>query len=123
MTWARVAGARPVSSALRPCLDCGEPAQGSRCPTHARMARAPLDRATHNRAYDTPAWRRTRRAILARWVRAHGYWCPGWARDAHPARDLTVDHTVALASGGGMFDPDNLGVLCRSCNGRKGARE
>lgn len=34
---------------------------------------------------------------------------------------LTVDHHVPIALGGGN-DRDNLRVLCRSCNSRKGAR-
>lgn len=35
--------------------------------------------------------------------------------------DLTVDHIVPIARGGGN-DSANLRVLCRSCNSRKGAR-
>jgi 5-methylcytosine-specific restriction endonuclease McrA len=33
---------------------------------------------------------------------------------------LTADHRVSLAAGGAPFDPRNVQVLCRSCNGRKG---
>lgn len=35
--------------------------------------------------------------------------------------DLTLDHVVAIARGG-SGDDDNLQVLCRSCNSRKGTR-
>jgi hypothetical protein len=34
---------------------------------------------------------------------------------------LTVDHVVAVANGG-TDDDDNLQLLCRSCNSRKGTR-
>jgi 5-methylcytosine-specific restriction enzyme A len=37
----------------------------------------------------------------------HGDWCPGFGLPAHADADLVVDHDV--------------GVLCRSCNGRKAA--
>jgi hypothetical protein len=37
------------------------------------------------------------------------------------ARDLHIDHVVPLAAGG-TDDPDNLQVLCASCNCAKGGR-
>jgi hypothetical protein len=50
-------------------------------------------------------------------------------RDGHKCRscgaveDLTIDHRVVPWSyGGSSTDPDNLQVLCRSCNSRKGTR-
>jgi len=61
-----------------------------------------------------------RRRVLRAWRGEHGDWCPGYRRPAHPAADLTVDHVVPLAAGGGPFDIGNTGVLCRSCNSTKG---
>src|SRR5262245_57535392 len=80
---------------LRPCLVCGTQTSGSRCPPHKL------------RTYRGP-WRRQAEKTIAAHVAALGWWCPGWKRPAHPSRDLTVDHDV--------------GVLCRSCNDRKGHR-
>jgi HNH endonuclease len=37
--------------------------------------------------------------------------------------DLTIDHKIVpWSEGGSSTDPDNLQVLCRSCNSRKGTR-
>lgn len=36
--------------------------------------------------------------------------------------DLTVDHRLAVASGGDPYDRDNCWTLCRSHNSSKGAR-
>ena len=66
--------------------------------------------------YDSPEWRKLRTATLAAWRSRYGNWCPGFGVDAHASADLTVDHV----------DPGSLsagvGVLCRSCNARKGNR-
>lgn len=59
---------------------------------------------------------------VARHVQTHGWVCPGWNRPPHPSRDLTADHSTALANGGHPTAPTNLhNVLCRSCNASKGA--
>jgi 5-methylcytosine-specific restriction endonuclease McrA len=71
-----------------------------------------------------PRWTRLSKRTIARHVGQYGYVCPGDGADhpAHPTRDLTVDHVLALAAGGAAFDTANLRVLCRSLNSANGAR-
>jgi hypothetical protein len=61
--------------------------------------------------------------MIARHVGQHGYVCPGDGPEhpAHPTRDLTLDHVLALINGGAPFDPANTRVLCRSRNSELGA--
>lgn len=73
----------------------------------------------HTRAYGELAT-----ATIEAWVAANGEMCAGYGCHPHAVarRDLTLDHIVAEARGGALLDPQNAGVLCRSCNARKGAR-
>lgn len=98
---------------LRPCLDCRQPTTGTRCPT-CQTTRT--NNRNRRRTWYHGTWQTTRRAVLTAWRAEHGNWCPGWNRPAHPATDLTVDHVNPR-------DPHTLGVLCRACNGSKGARQ
>ena len=105
----------------RPCLDCRRLTsnRSGRCDEHE----AAIRRARHNPAYDTREWRDRRAATLGAWRAQNGERCPGYGRDPHyatPDNPLTADHPVALARGGSHDQP--LVVLCRECNGRKGAR-
>lgn len=103
----------------RQCLSCGEltskPSRHGLCPDceQARPERA---------VYDSARWRKLRRRVLTRHIATHGWWCPGWGVPAHPSRQLTIDHGDPLVFGGDPYNEDNLGVLCKACNGRKGAR-
>jgi len=56
---------------------------------------------------------------VADWRAKHGDVCPGYNRPPHPATDLTADHLLPRAQGGGPGSP--LAVLCRSCNSARGA--
>jgi hypothetical protein len=48
-----------------------------------------------------------------------GYRC----QECRETEDLTIDHKIVpWSEGGSSVDPDNLQVLCRSCNSRKGTR-
>ncbi len=100
----------------RPCLTCGRATRaGSRCPGCARNhgTRAGYGNAELQR----------RAATVRQWRELHGDVCPGWHRPAHPVlppNKLTADHVRAVADGGDQNGP--LAVLCRSCNGSKGAR-
>jgi 5-methylcytosine-specific restriction protein A len=108
--------------ATRPCLGCGVlvtgPAskQGTRC-AKCRRQQQRVKRAKRPRISHTEEQRRAH--VVAQWRAAYGDWCPGWQRMAHHTADLTADHVVAVAAGGGEAGP--LQVLCRACNGAKQA--
>jgi 5-methylcytosine-specific restriction endonuclease McrA len=89
------------------------------CDPHERQQQ----RQHHNPAYDQPDWRRRQAATLASWRARYGSLCPGWGEPQHyatPDNPLTADHPDPLARGG--THDQTLAVLCRRCNGRKGAR-
>lgn len=105
---------------LRPCLDCGALSQGSRCQAHTRSRERPHHlRAKRAKRPYTYAEQQRRAETVRAWVQAYGYWCPGWHTPPHPSQDLTADHEIAVAVNGD--ERGELAVLCRSCNGRKGA--
>lgn len=64
---------------LRPCLDCGEPSQGSRCPEHAGLERKATAR---ERGYDA------RHDALSRRARRLQPFCT----DCGTAEDLQLHH-------------------------------
>lgn len=64
----------------------------------------------------TPAWRRLRLLILER----DRFECQIRARGCNRAATC-VDHIVARADGGDMWNPDNLRAACRPCNGSRSA--
>lgn len=89
---------------MRRCLDCTRLVHlGPRCSTCQR-ARDRRRWQTKRHRYDT-AWRATSKQTRDEHLATHGPTCPGYARPAHPATDLVVDH--------------DLGVLCRTCNAVK----
>lgn len=103
----------------RPCLDCGRIGEGSRCTVHQRAKDTVVlagKRARRPRLAGEDA-RRAR--AVAQHRRVAGNWCPGWGRDPHLSDDLTADHPLAVGAGGS--ERQALTVLCRQCNGRKGA--
>ncbi|MFF5029237.1 HNH endonuclease signature motif containing protein [Streptomyces collinus] len=108
----------------RPCLVCGALTRNaSRCDTHQQQWQQQQDRtrgSAHQRGY-TQQWRTTAARAVARHRTERGDWCPGWRVPAHASSDLTADHIVPKAAGG-TDDPENIQVLCRSCNSRKHAQ-
>jgi 5-methylcytosine-specific restriction endonuclease McrA len=94
----------------RPCLDCGQMAfsgsrHGSRC-TYCEAKRNTMRNADPKRqAY------RALRHIKA----------VGPCVQCGSTEDLTWDHIVPLVKGG-TNELSNLQVLCRACNGSKGAK-
>ncbi len=79
--------------ALKPCIACGRPSQGSRCPAHARHG-------------STRSWRTIRAQILA----LHAYRCKMCGE-----RATEVDHIVPVADGG-TNHASNLRPLCHACH-------
>ncbi|MFF4316010.1 HNH endonuclease [Streptomyces sp. NPDC001507] len=112
----------------RPCLNCGRlTSNPSRCDTHQKewMAARQRERdakrgSASQRGYDV-TYRRVRAQVLRGWRNQNGEWCPGWGVSAHAAQDLTVDHIIPLVKGG-THHRENLRVLCRSCNSRRGSK-
>lgn len=102
---------------MTPCLVCGTPTRGNRCPTHP----LPPRRRTVARAQRSRnEWRRVAAEVLQAHVATVGWWCPGTAQhEPHPSQDLTVDHVVPLADGGALVG-GALRVLCRAENSRRG---
>lgn len=86
----------------RPCLDCGTPSTGTRCP---RCRQREWQR--RRRATSGWEWNAIRRSILD--------------RDRHRCRRcgattaLEVHHRIPLAAGG-TNAPENLIVLCHACH-------
>ena len=87
-------------------------------PTHGQLKRAkrPRPKAPSRKQTTTAMgydhrWRR-----FSEWYRRQHPLC---VECGHLAN--CVDHTKAITEGGGMYDPDNLRVLCTSCHSRKTA--
>jgi len=87
---------------LRPCLQCGRLARGSRC---AGCARA--------NPYTTPAWRRLSRAVVQR---------DGVCVSCGSTFLMSAHHITPRAEGG-PDTPENLETLCVACHGRETAAE
>jgi hypothetical protein len=104
---------------LRPCLDCGTPGRGTRCPTHqAQRQRAKDARRPQRRSH---AEQQRRRQAVADHVATYGWVCPGWqGHPPHPSHDLTAHHADAVGAGGSEHGP--LVVVCRSLNSSIGSR-
>lgn len=102
---------------LSPCIECGEPIEGSRCTDHqavvertyARASKAPPEA----RGYDR-AWR-----VLSKRARRLQLWCLDCGSD----RDLTADHSPEAwrrRERGLPIRLSDVDVVCRSCNVDRG---
>lgn len=101
-------------SLSRPCLECGTPVRNaSRCPEHQRHDNRPKDRT--ERGYGT-AWMKLSRR--ARRLQQH-------CSDCGATEDLTADHSEEAWRrhyAGKPIRLQDVDVVCRSCNSRRGAR-
>ncbi|UUO03631.1 hypothetical protein M4D79_12115 [Mycolicibacterium novocastrense] len=95
---------------LRPCLDCGQPATGPRCPEHTIDTKP----TAHQRGYDI-AWQR-----LSKRARRLQPFCT----DCGSTEDLQCDHLPsawARKAAGKSIRLQDVEVVCRACNLARGA--
>ncbi len=97
----------------RPCRQCGELiTAGSYCTEHTPKHSGSPN--VSHPAYGNPTrWKR-----LSKRLRRIQPWCS----TCGSTEQLTIDHLTPVARGGAPYDLDNLDVLCRPCNSRKGNR-
>lgn len=92
-----------------------------RCASRKQRARA---RISPTNSVRTTEVRRHRATTILDYLESNGgvALCPGWDRPPHEVapEDLTADDPTPIARGGDPMQP--LAPMCRSCNGRKGAR-
>lgn len=91
---------------LRPCLECGDLSEDARCPEHQRRELPRPNRPTTAQLGYGGKWQR-----LSRKARRLQPWC-SWCLTED---DLTTDHLVWPAR-----SLEDVQVLCRPCNSRKG---
>jgi 5-methylcytosine-specific restriction endonuclease McrA len=92
--------------ALKPCLDCGRLARGSRC-------RICTTRRQRTNPYTTPAWRQLSLDVIKR---------DGACVQCGATGRLQAHHIVPRVEGG-PDTPGNLEVRCVACHGRETAAE
>jgi hypothetical protein len=86
---------------LRPCLDCGRPTVGARCPAH-----------TIDYCYSSPHWQHVRTARLAldgHLCQFNYPGCTGHATTVHLAPELQGDHSLATL--------ETTRSACHHCHG------
>lgn len=106
----------------KPCQHptCPKLTRGRYCATHRRVYARPDRRApAPKRGYDA-AWKRVRAAYAAANPVCED---PEGRHGEYPPPVAIVDHVTPISEGGARLDPSNLQSLCRSCHGRKTARE
>ena len=90
-----------------------------RCATHARQVRATYDRirgTRQERGYDNAWLRLVKEAIKAQ------PWCSVCMHPGSPDNPLTGDHIIPLSKGG-TSTIENIRVLCRYHNSKRGNRD
>ncbi len=92
-----------------PCAQpgCGALVSGQpRCPQHTRPQLTPTQAGWNY------AWKKLAKQMIRE---------QPWCSKCYTPDDLTLDHIKPLSQGGASVR-ENAQVLCRACNGRKGAR-
>lgn len=111
-----------LTNVARRCLDCRgkfypgrDGASQSRCQLHSKDSRPRRQKSYTNKEKER------RKAVVMEHIKRYGYVCPGYERSAHSVGEgtLTADHILPQSKFG---TATALGVLCRSCNARKGNR-
>ena len=101
---------------MKPCLVCGTPSNGPRCPEHVlpdtRPSRVRRD------SIGSSARSRLRRKVLAR----DSFTCRWCGVVDRSGRILEADHTTPLHLGGD-HSMENLQTLCRICHSTKSKAE
>ena len=106
--------------AAKPCLVCGTPSDDSRCPAHRKQQKRREGPSPYNRLHY-----KIKKQTVERWVRIHGWVCPGYQIPAHPVQPggLDGEHIIPRSIRPDLaYEPSNYGVLCQACNTRKGNR-
>ncbi len=99
-----------MSPSLRPCLDCGRLARGTRCTTCTQARQRTRNAQPIARYHRTPEHRDRRQRVLARDQHTCN-WCGGEAD--------TLDYVIALTLGGPRTDENSV-AACTTCNSRRG---
>lgn len=71
-------------------------------------------RATHDKRYDSPQWRRLTKEILAEQP-----FCQICAKSGIVTLATCTDHITAVRLGGEFWNKANLQAACKSCNNKK----
>lgn len=103
----------------RPCLSCQKPqTNGPRCPacTQARAQQRDQRRGTRTERGYTNDWHRVAAQAIAEQP-----WCTNCGHSGSPDNPLTGDHILPKSKGGQPVR-ENVRVLCRRCNSRRGDR-
>lgn len=94
------------------------------CPVDAAKQARARQHTTPTKAARTTEVRKHRATAILDYLEANNgvALCPGWGVPPHEVapEDLTADDPTPIARGGDPMQP--LTPMCRSCNGRKGAR-
>lgn len=95
---------------MRPCLDCGEPTDGPRCPEHTTTDTRVRDKAhVHT---NTARWK-----ALSKRLRKLSPFC----ELCGAIEQLSVDHILPVSEAPELaYAEENCRIACLTCNGRRG---